>query len=264
MLKTLWLLVLWITKAIKSLYAKIRNKRASEDSANPRLQRIAFDPASQAIESIHQFVNARSARIIGLIGVDHDSGVTSAAEALATRYARGGKRALLIDASGLASSSPQAGDEQIEASSSTDDPNGYSRASLRPSADELLQMRDIARLKKILRVAFQAYDIIIIDTPPARDVNGHALPATIVAKACDAVLLVCLTANVTRTLIEEACANLRAVDAPLAGVVLNRREQPTLGAEIAREARRFRKWLPKTSEKLELRALSSTILNIHA
>ena len=125
-------------------------------------------------------------------------------------------------------------------------------------------MRDIARLKKILHDDFKNFDIVIIDTPPAHDVNGHALPATIVANACDIVLLLCVTANVTRSLIEEACANLRAVNAPLSGVIINRREQPTLGAEIAREARRFKRYFPKASAKLERSALASVLLNVHA
>lgn len=226
-------------------------------------QTASFDPASQSIEAIHQFINARSIRTISLVGVDHNSGVTSTAEALAIRYARGLKQTLLIDATGLASASPNTADE-IAATSIVADPMGFSRVKIRPCAAELLPMRDIVRLRKMFQEDFHQYEIIIVDTPPARDVSGHALPATIIANACDTVLLVCLTASVTRTLIEEACANLRSVNAPLAGVVLNRREQPTLGAEIAREARRFTKWFPKTSKKLEQRALGASILNVHA
>lgn len=264
MLKALWRIIQWIAALTRRLYGKILPRRRERVRTGVSAQRIAFDPASQAIEAIHQFASAQSARTIGLIGVDHDSGVTSAAEALATRYARGRKRTLLLDATGLASASPQPSNEEIAASSPVSDAMGFSRVSLRPCVDELLPMRDIARLKKILQNDFQHYDVIIIDTPPAHDINGHALPATIIANACDTVLLVCVTANVTRTLIEEACANLRAVNAPLAGVIVNRREQPTLGAEIAREARRFQKRFPITSAKLERSALASVILNVHA
>jgi Mrp family chromosome partitioning ATPase len=264
MLKALWRLSLWFASLTGKLYRKILPRRSHPLQNGAVEKRIAFDPATQAVEAIHQFTNAQAARVIGLVGVDHDSGVTSASEALATRYARGRKRVLLLDACGLASASPQECDEQIAASSPVDDPKGFSRVSICPSADELLPMRDIAKLRKILREDFHDYDIIIIDTPPAHDVNGHALPATIVANACDTVLLVCVTAEVTRTLIEEACANLRAVNAPLAGVIVNRREQPTLGAEIAREARRFKKYFPVTSAKIERRALASVILNVHA
>lgn len=276
MLKALGRLILWLASLTQRLYRRVFPRRHETLIDTENQKRISFDPASQSIEAIHQFANSQSARIIGLIGVDHDSGVTSTGEALATRYARGRKRALLVDASGLASSlasslascpesaSAQPSGDQIVASSLVADAKGFSRVSLRPSAEELLPMRDIARLKKILRDDFPSFDVIIIDTPPAHDVNGHALPATIIANACDTVLLVCVTANITRTLLEEACVNLRAVNAPLAGVIVNRREQPTLGAEIAREARRFQKYFPSASAKIERRALASIILNVHA
>ena len=190
--------------------------------------------------------------------------MSAAAEALANRYARGRKLALLIDASGLTSTSPNSNEADIIVSAPVSDPLGYSRVSLRPCRDELLPMRDIERLKKILQEDFRNFDIIIIDIPPAHDANGHALPATIVANACDIVLLLCVTANVTRSLIEEACGNLRAVNAPLSGVIVNRREQPTLGAEIAREARRLKRYFPRASAKLERFALTAALLNIHA
>ena len=190
--------------------------------------------------------------------------MSAAAEALANRYARGRKLALLIDASGLTSTSQNSNEADIIISAPVSDPLGYSRISLRPCRDELLPMRDIERLKKILQDDFRNFDIIIIDIPPAHDANGHALPATIVANACDIVLLLCVTANVTRSLIEEACGNLRAVNAPLSGVIVNRREQPTLGAEIAREARRLKRYFPRASAKLERFALTAALLNIHA
>jgi Mrp family chromosome partitioning ATPase len=260
-LTAIWRLLVWIASKAKRVYS---GRKTEKKEPFPEDARIAFDPATPAIEAIHQFANVKSARIIGLVGVDHDSGVSAAAAALANRYARGRKKALLIDANGLASASEKSNDQQIVASALIADPLGYSRISLRPSTDELLPLRDIERLKRILREEFENFEIIIIDTPPAHDVNGHALPATIVANACDIVLLICATANVTRTLIEEACANLRAVNAPLSGVIVNRREQPTLGAEIAREARRFKRYIPKTSAKLERAALESVFLKIHA
>lgn len=264
MLRAAWRLLVLIASATKRIYTRITPGKKEKLEAISEAVRIAFDPASQAIEAIHQFANAKSARIIGIIGVDHDSGVSAAAAALANRYARGRKRALLIDASGLASASQKSSDKHIIASALIADPLGYSRVSLRPCTDELLPMRDIERIKKILNDNFKNFDVVIIDTPPAHDVNGHALPATIVANACDIVLLLCVTANVTRSLIEEACAKLRAVNAPLSGVIINRREQPTLGAEIAREARRFKRYFPKSSAKLERSALASVFLNVHA
>ena len=265
MLKALWRLHVWIATGSIRLYKRLQTNRELRKSStdDPRPD-VNFDPACSAIEAIHQFANARSSRIIGLVGVDHDSGVTSAAIAVAVRYARGDKRTLLIEATGLASASPEPSDQQILASRPSRDRRGFDRVALRPSVQELLPMRDIARLRTLFNEEFSSYQVIIIDIPPVRDTSGHALPATIIANACETVLLICLTATVTRTLIEDACSALRAVNAPIAAIIINRREQPTLGDEIAREARRFRNRFPKTAAKIEHRALAADILNVHA
>lgn len=218
---------------------------------------LRIDPGSPPIEAIHQFAQTRKARVVGLVGVERDSGVSLIAQALAMRCVMAGKRALLVDATGAPlETGPR---EPLRR-----DAHGFDRLKLRPLRDDLLAMRDIARLRALLQVEYGHYDVVVVDAPAVREAAASALPATIVGGACDALFMVCLTGAVTRTLLEEASATLRGAQAPLAGLVLNRREQPTLGAEIAREARRLRRRAPRLSARIQAWASASNLLDVHA
>lgn len=236
--------------------ARRRLARRHEASGETRA-RARLDPASAPVEAVHQFAQARSARIIGIAGVERDSGASLVAQALACSCVAGRLQTLLVDATGA----------QEDADAETEprpDARGFDRLALRPSGEELLPMRDIARLRHILQQDLRAYDVIVVDLPSVRKGGASAMPTTILGKSCDALFLVCLTGAVTRLLLEEAVGALRAVDAPLAGLIVNRREQPTLGAEIAREARRLKRRAPRLAARIERWALASHILDVHA
>jgi len=237
--------------------ARRRRERTNETPLEARA-RAQLDPASAPVESVHQFAQARGARIIGITGVERDSGASLVAQALACRCVAGRLATLLLDATGA--HDPDAGDGPDPRR----DAAGFDRLALRPCAEELLPMRDIARLRHMLQQDLRAYDVIIVDLPAVRDSGASAMPATILGKSCDALFLVCLTGAVTRLLLEESVAALRAVDAPMAGLIVNRREQPTLGAEIAREARRLKHRAPKLAARIERWALANEILDVHA
>ena len=237
---------------------RLRRRRPIPAPADaPCAPDLQIDPASPPIEAIHQFAQARQARVIGLVGVERDCGVSLIAQALAMRCVMAGKRALLVDATG-------APIETGPCEPLRRDARGFDRLKLRPLREDLLAMRDIARLRETLRQAYGDYDMVVVDAPAVREAAASALPATIIGGACDALFIVCLTGAVTRTLLEDATATLRSAQAPLAGLVLNRREQPTLGAEIAREARRFRRRAPRLSARIETWASASNILDVHA
>jgi Mrp family chromosome partitioning ATPase len=254
--RRMWRVMAAGVRKLAGLAQRARTRRAA--SSNEAPPRATLDPASAPVEAVHQFAQARRARIIGVAGVERDSGASLVAEALARRCVAGRLSTLLIDATGA-----QLGAESL-ASAPSPDAAGFDRLALRPTGEELLPMRDIARLRHMLQQALGAYDAIVVDLPAARDAGASALPATIIGKSCDALFLVCLTGAVTRLLLEEAVGALRAVDALLAGLIVNRREQPTLGAEIAREARRLKRRAPKLAARIERWALASDMLDVHA
>ena len=78
-------------------------------------------------------------------------------------------------------------------------------------------------------------------------------PASLTARSADAVVLVCLGGKSTKESIDAAKAALGPAN--IVGVVVNGRDQPTVGAELAREARRATRLFPKLSRRLAERAL---------
>ncbi len=62
------------------------------------------------------------------------------------------------------------------------------------------------------------------------------MPGKLTARSADAVILVCLGGKSTKGSIEAAKAAIGPAN--IVGVVVNGRDQPTVGAELAREARR--------------------------
>lgn len=218
---------------------------------------VEINPSAPGMESIFQQVVGQGARIIGLTGVDHDSGVSTIARALARRGCAGGQRVLLVDASFVSCSEQTVAPPGVTA-------EGFHKVDLRPTADVALPMRDLSRLRRTLHDWLKSYDMIIVDMAPPLPDPKYTLPATVVSKACDATLLVCLTGRVTQGDLELASGALRNAGAPLAGVIVNHREQPTLGAEMAREAERLRRFAPGVVARLQKQVGESKFLNVHA
>ena len=230
-----------------------RRKAAGGALAQP----ASFDPASAPIEAIYQQTVALGAAIVGLAGVSRDSGVSSLARALARRAAAGGQRALLIDASSsLISQSPE------RSPRATDD--GYFHLDLRPSPAERLPLREVSRLRKLFSDSMRDFDFIVVDMPPVLCGAEFPLPATIVANACDATMLVCMTGQMTNVDLQQALRTLKGANTDPCGVIVNHREQPTLGAEIAREAERIRPITPALADRVQQRMAVSKFLDVHA
>jgi Mrp family chromosome partitioning ATPase len=231
--------------------------RRRKASVGAVAQPAPFDPASAPIEAIYQQTVAHGASIIGLAGVSRDSGVSSLARALARRAAGGGQRALLIDTSSqffaaTSERSPRTMDE------------GYFHLDLRPSAEERLPLREVSRLRKQFSESMREFDLIVVDMPPVLCGAEFPLPATIVANACDATMLVCMTGQTTNVDLQLALRTLKGANADPCGVIVNHREQPTLGAEIAREAERIRPLAPRLVDRVQERMAVSKFLDVHA
>jgi Mrp family chromosome partitioning ATPase len=218
---------------------------------------VAFDPASESIEAIYQHTVASSSPIVGLTGVTTDSGVSSLARALARRASAGGQRSLLIDTSSreLAAGNARTPEQTAD---------GYFHLTLRPAPEELLPLREVARLRKLFSGYMSAFDFIVIDMAPVIGGSAHPLPSTIVANACDSTMLVCMTGQMTNVDLQQALRNLGGANVKPCGIVANHREQPTLGAEIAREAERLRYFAPGFVSRVQKNVTSSKFLNVHA
>lgn len=108
---------------------------------------------------------------------------------------------------------------------------------------------------------FVQYDAVVIDIPAVPSIDATCLNGAAAAAACDGVLLVCLSGELSREELNASLDALANTEAKLLGTVLNDMKYPTLGAELAREALRFRRYLPRFSRWLERKALASVLLN---
>ena len=224
-------------------------------------------PHSMEIEKIFHSTLGNGTRVIGLASPCSGSGVTSLAVALARRCALGGIQTLLIDMASPVMVDSQASDwtpgrggvgQEIEC-----DKLGFDRLPVRPSAETVYKFRDPATLREVFSEELTRYDAIIIDLAPVPNSDPAAIPGAIGASACDSVLLVGMTGRITRYDLDAAIDALKATNAPLAGIILNDRDNPTLGAEIAREARRIERFLPRLSRSIQKVANRVRLLNLH-
>jgi polysaccharide biosynthesis transport protein len=83
---------------------------------------------------------------------------------------------------------------------------------LPPNPSELLASRHMAELLRELR---EAYDVVLVDSPPLLPVTDAAA----VAPATDGTILICRYKKTTRTQVDTAVSALRAVSAPVLGTV---------------------------------------------
>lgn len=222
-------------------------------------------PHSLEVERIFHSTLGNGTRVVGLSSPCPGSGVTSLSVALATRCVLGGVSTLLIDMASPLMSEAQASDwtpsrggvgQEIQR-----DKIGFDRLPILPSLETMYQFRDPAALKEVFSDELTRYDAIILDLPPVPDSTHAAIPGTIGASSCDSVLLVTMTGRVSRQDMDNAIEALKASNANLAGIVLNDRDNPTLGDEVAREARRIERFFPRISGYIQKLAKRSNFLN---
>ncbi|HHU32882.1 MAG TPA: CpsD/CapB family tyrosine-protein kinase, partial [Clostridia bacterium] len=84
-----------------------------------------------------------------------------------------------------------------------------------PNPAELL---DSQRMKQLLHELTQAYELVLVDSPPVIAVTD----ATILAQSVDGVILVVAAKEVKREYALEAKERLKKVEARLLGIILNK------------------------------------------
>ncbi len=204
-------------------------------------------------------------RVVGVTSPQPASGVSSVCRRICEAVARSGTRTLLVDLSGKPEVGPVttvwypgvggAGQSIRRVSA------GYDCVVATFDKDSRFLFNNIERLRRSLAEEFPSYEAIIVDIPSVPSADPAGLNGAAAAAACDGVLLICVSCEVSREQLNESLDAMANVEANLVGVVLNDIRNPTLGAEFAREARRMRRYLPRLSGWLERKALSSVILN---
>jgi tyrosine-protein kinase Etk/Wzc len=207
------------------------------------------------LERLRHVSYTRGARVIAFTAPHSDAGTSVVAAMFAQRLHETGLKVLLIDASlGLSPRAPSAlwapGDGQagqMVASRA----NAPDQLWISVHPDDAGRFNDPSRLKTMMTHDLAHYDAIIVDCAPAEIGSGSAIEAMTIAAIAGATVLV---SKANRTLRAEWAAALRLLSecgAQLAGIVVNDIDAPSFGAEIAREARRFERFLPRLSRGIQ-------------
>ena len=197
----------------------------------------------QSIQKTEEYYNAlrtniqlsgEDIKIVAVTSVQPNEGKSTTSTNLAIAFARAGYKTLLIDAdirnskmlggvfksgekvSGLTEYLARNTDLS-QGLCETDEENLFvitsGQASPNPTA--LLQSERFTTMMSVLR---RHYDYIIVDTPPI----GMVVDATLIAKVCDASLLVVSTNEVKRKMVQKSKTQLEQSSTPFLGVVLNK------------------------------------------
>ncbi|MDD6102247.1 MAG: polysaccharide biosynthesis tyrosine autokinase [Clostridiales bacterium] len=174
-----------------------------------------------------------SVKVICLTSCMPNEGKSSVAFNLATAYAQDGKKTLLIDADlrksvmkfkvqeGLVKTGLTnflAGKATLdEAICATDIERLYTifAGPVPPNPSELLGN---SRFSKLIEIARETFDMVIIDTPPL----GSVIDTAVIAKNCDGAALVIAQKQISRRFIVRVKSQLETTGCRILGCILNK------------------------------------------
>ncbi|WP_029006633.1 hypothetical protein [Azorhizobium doebereinerae] len=217
------------------------------------------------VETVFLATFGQGARVVGVTGVLSDSGVSTMAGALAERSQRQSRTLLVGLADPTAAVPAQATTWTPEDADLSDfilpDPRGFDRLMAAPMPEMSFAFRNAVAIRNMLDRLLRTYDAIVLDLAPVEPRERVAVPVTAVASACESVIIVCLAGRVTRGALNRAAASLRQANAPLQGIVVNDRFNPTPGEEMADEAERFAPIAPGLVDRFIAAVRNSKLLN---
>lgn len=217
------------------------------------------------VETVFLATFGQGARVVGVTAVVSDSGVSTMAAALAERAKRQGRTLLVGLADPTAAVPAQATTWTPEDLDLTPfivaDPRGFDRLTAAPMPDVSFAFRNATAIRNMLDELLRSYDAIVLDMAPVDPRERVAVPVTAIASACESVVVVCLAGRVTRSALNRAATALRQANAPLQGIVVNDRFNPTPGEEISDEMERFTPLAPGLVERFLRLVRNSRLLN---
>ena len=223
--------------------------------------------ASQ-VERLHHATFGQGARIVGLTAPYPASGVSLVAELLAERCALGGAPTLLCDLSQRkADPSVYAHWEPGDGSAgqfARADRLGFDRLTPQPDQTNRFRFNDGAKLRVMFEHDLSRYTNIVVDLAALDAPRWGGIDAAVASTSCDSIMLVCHIGSLTRPALTAFADTLRKAGAPLVGIIANDQSSPTLGQEVAREARRFRRFAPGLLDYVARKAETSIWLAVPA
>ncbi len=215
-----------------------------------------------AVEQVMLAAIDSKARVLGVLSPDSGSGVSTLCRMLAESRSSSGAKTLLIN---LTQYSDDTDDDWTPASGATQlvqlDAAGYDVLTARPTRATRAAFNNVQSLRELVNDELASYEAVFVDLPPVLDQSSNQINPLAAARACDAVVMVCMPGRTTHHRIKRTMEMMEAVGVQLGGTVLNDLRNPTLGSELAGAARRLGRILPGLGASLERNALASSFLN---
>ncbi|MEZ5843429.1 MAG: hypothetical protein R3D27_06790 [Hyphomicrobiaceae bacterium] len=130
-----------------------------------------------------------------------------------------------------------------------------------PAGRARAQFNNVEEMRKLLHVELAAYQAIVIDLPPVLDESDDHINPLAAMAAADGSFLLCMAGRIDRSSLARTMTLVKQSGVELLGIVVNDAENPSLGAELAREARRIERILPRFSRWLQRKALAAGFIN---
>lgn len=217
---------------------------------------MPLDPSDREVEALWLSVADSGAKSLAVVAAKAGEGTTSLAEALTRRAALGGRRALYVDLSG---SHAAAGLGLAPDAILPGERPGIGVLAF-PSDASALAWRDPARLAQQVAAWQAEWDMVVFDTAPLLAEGGQGVPPASVAAAAEATILLVLAGRTSAADVREARQRLDRARAKLIGTVLNDRDNPSLLAEMEREAGRLDRFAPGLVRRIKAGLRRSSLL----
>lgn len=221
-----------------------------------------------AIDAVYRTADVASVRSVGVTSPGPGEGSTTLACALALRAAAGERETLLVDLGGGGASRLW----QRPATPWTNAP-GSAEAAMQSVGPALTLLpgpgagpippilRERSALAGLVEQWKTRFAAVVVDLPPLDGGPAFGADPVSAAQALDGVVLSVMVRRTREAALIGAVEALAAAGVRTLGVVANDRENPTLASEIAREARRLRRFMPSLALRIERLALSSPLLS---
>lgn len=222
------------------------------------------------IEQIYQLITSENIKSIAINCAQGGEGATELVLALARRYKAAGKKVLIVD---LNTFKPAISNEYVHqkhvwsldntALQSACITTFADRIDILPAPqsaqDQNISFRDEKNIKNAIDFWLQQYNFIIFDTCAITRINFSNIPGEVIARGCDASLLVVAPGISLESRVLKTVKALKDHNVNLLGTVINDVKCPPLDMQLRNSVRRrltlfprLQQWLLKRISAIEL------------
>lgn len=213
------------------------------------------------IDQIYQLMMTENIKSLAINCAQGGEGSTELVLALARRHKAAGSRVLIVD---LNTFKPAISNEYVQEKQSWSlDHTALQKTSITPfsamidivpapqgAQEQNISFRDEKKIKNAIEFWLQDYNFIIFDTCAITLTNFSNIPGEVIAKGCDASLLVVAPGISLESRVLKTLEILKQNNVRLLGTVINDVKSPPLDMQLRNSVRRRLKRLPILKEWL--------------